>query len=932
VHGTRIRMRRRLDAAGRLAGTVLLGLVLESVTACPLLAQCGQPAKEYVRLGGRVIAIENYAPLFAPTFTPPGGTVASSSVLVNATSGAVIYFTTDGSLPNCLSAHTASNTLSLTITNGETVKAFASQPGSLESPVSSATYTIGTSVATLGPSSAIFDDQHLSNTTTLTNTGTAPLTINSISTTDTAAFALNNMCGTLPATLAAGANCTIAVTFVPSTPGVRVATLSVSDSASGSPQKVTLSGGTKLSFGAQNIGASSSQTITVNNSGNTALSISGVSIAPNTTPADFTQTNTCGTVAASGGTCTVTVTFTPHGTGVRSATLNLPDTTTGATYTMPLSGSGTSAGVTLSPSSGLAFGSQTVLTTSAPQSLTLTNSTGATLNFSAIGISPTGEFVVQTNTCGASLPSGLTCSISVTFTPAMGNVRSATLSISDDGPGSPRTAPLSGTGVGGPQVTLSTTTVNFGNLALGQTSPPQTITVTNTGSGNPPLSIWGMAVADTLEFGFLHNCGTLSVGGSCTIQVTYTPNVTGSHSTPLTFFDNTPGSPHTVTLSGVGLNQAQPPTYSIPTFTTVVPGTTVTITAPSGASILFTQDGSNPLTSPTAQLKASPFTYTINNTVTLGAASRLGGMADSTVAWGVYGTNAVTLSPTGAVTLTSGQFITFNMSASENDQWSSTNDYLVMEVSPGLNHFVGACNVQYQPATGTVFLTLDDGASWSSGPMGSPTVLSNSQCTISLAGATTFRSPDGRALTVTMPVSFNASYAGVRALWLDPDEGYRNWYYFGWDTLQANSVTVTPAKVTLYSGQPQQFTANTSANWSMSPLSGTLSGAGAYTSPSTIGSQQVVMVTATSQADATQFAAAAVTLAPGIPADLHLTNLTVFSGSPTYQATHSITADTNVVIGGTANVTFKAGSTITLDPGFKATAVGSGTAFHALIQ
>jgi hypothetical protein len=293
----------------------------------------------------------------------------------------------------------------------------------------------------------------------------------------------------------------------------------------------------------------------------------------------------------------------------------------------------------------------------------------------------------------------------------------------------------------------------------------------------------------------------------------------------------------------------------------------------------------------------------------------------------------VALWPGDAITLTSGQFITFVMSASENDQWASINDYLVMEISPGLTHWVGTCNVQYQPVTSTVYLTLDDGGSWSSGAIGSATVLSNSQCTVNLAGASAVHIAGSTALRVSMPVSFNASYAGVRALFLDPDEGYRNWYYLGWDTVQANSVTVTPDKVSLYSAQAQQFTPNTSVNWSVSPQSGTVSLAGQYTAPSSIASPQVVTVTATSQADASQFATAAVTLLPGgLPYDLHLTNLTVTSGSSTYQATHSITADTNVVIGGSANVTFQAGSLITLDPGFHATAGGSGTTFHAVIQ
>src|ERR1017187_5695995 len=121
-------MRRWPASADRLAGTLLLGMVLEAVVACPLQAQCDQPGREYVRLGSRVIAIENYAQLVAPSFNPPGGTVASSSVTVSAAAGAIIYYTTDGTAPSCTSAHSASNTLALTITSGETVNAFAAQP------------------------------------------------------------------------------------------------------------------------------------------------------------------------------------------------------------------------------------------------------------------------------------------------------------------------------------------------------------------------------------------------------------------------------------------------------------------------------------------------------------------------------------------------------------------------------------------------------------------------------------------------------------------------------------------------------------------------------------------------------------------------------------------------------------------------------------
>jgi hypothetical protein len=94
----------------------------------------------------------------------------------------------------------------------------------------------------------------------------------------------------------------------------------------------------------------------------------------------------------------------------------------------------------------------------------------------------------------------------------------------------------------------------------------------------------------------------------------------------------------------------------------------------------------------------------------------------------------------------------------------------------------------------------------------------------------------------------------------------------------------------------------------------------------TLGAANVTVTTSGGTSSAAAFTVGS------IPADLHLTNLTMTSGTATYQATHSITADTNVVVSGTATVTFAAGTIITLDPGFHATGGGSGTTFHAVIQ
>src|SRR6267143_1191089 len=88
---------------------------------------------------------------------------------------------------------------------------------------------------------------------TLTNTGNASLTISNIAITgaNSGDFAQTNACPASSAKLAAGANCTISVTFTPSVTGNRAASVTITDNASGSPQGVSLTGmGTDFSLDA----------------------------------------------------------------------------------------------------------------------------------------------------------------------------------------------------------------------------------------------------------------------------------------------------------------------------------------------------------------------------------------------------------------------------------------------------------------------------------------------------------------------------------------------------------------------------------------------------------------------------------------------------------------------------------------------------------
>jgi hypothetical protein len=93
------------------------------------------------------------------------------------------------------------------------------------------------------------------------------------------------------------------------------------------------------------------------------------------------------------------------------------------------------------------FGTQPVHTSSLPKKIALTNKGGVTVNIARVSIAGANAAdFTQTNTCGKSVASGASCFVTVTFTPAAKGKRTAAVSASDNGGGSPQTAPLSGAG------------------------------------------------------------------------------------------------------------------------------------------------------------------------------------------------------------------------------------------------------------------------------------------------------------------------------------------------------------------------------------------------------------------------------------------------------------------------------------------------------
>ena len=104
--------------------------------------------------------------------------------------------------------------------------------------------TVSLSPTTLTYASQLIGTPSSAQPVTLTNTGTAPLTISSIAVggANTGDFSQTNTCPNPPATLAVNATCTISVTFKPTAAGSRTASVQVTDNAPNSPQAIALTG------------------------------------------------------------------------------------------------------------------------------------------------------------------------------------------------------------------------------------------------------------------------------------------------------------------------------------------------------------------------------------------------------------------------------------------------------------------------------------------------------------------------------------------------------------------------------------------------------------------------------------------------------------------------------------------------------------------
>lgn len=239
-----------------------------------------------------------------------------------------------------------------------------------------------------------------------------------------------------------------------------------------------------------------------------------------------------------------------------------------------------------------AFGNQAIGTT-ATRTVTVTNISSATVTLSGFALSGVNlaDFANPSNTCGATLASGASCTASVTFTPSQfGVAESAFLRLTSSAVGSPHSVSLSGTGVAtaGATVGFNPTALAFGNVPLTTTSG-LTLVLTDQGAPNYTTSSIALSGANAGDFSFAPSSCSLVSNVSCNLAIGFAPTVNGPEVATLTITDNSTTSPNVISLSGTGFTPA-PGATIVPS--SIAFGDVVTTSASAPVTVSLVNSGS----------------------------------------------------------------------------------------------------------------------------------------------------------------------------------------------------------------------------------------------------------------------------------------------------------------------------------------------------
>jgi len=327
-----------------------------------------------------------------------------------------------------------------------------------------------------------------------------------------------------------------------------------------------------LNFPPQDVGTTSTpQIVTAFNHGGAAVNLNLIA-----TGSSFSQTNNCGSSIAAHSSCQISVTFSPLIGGTVSTMLGVFMSATLNPQGIELVGTGLAPQIQIGCC--FYFYNQ-VIYTSNKQTETITNIGQAPLLISGIVYSGAADFV-ETNDCPIapnSLAVGGFCTLTVTYTPTIVGYETGTITVTSNA-GSPQVIYLNGTSVSAGNPILSPTSLTFPLTLIGQSSAPQTLTLTNAGTSALGIS----QIYSYGDFQETNDCpSSLAVNANCTITVTYVPSIQGNEFASLYVYTDSLIYQVSAALSGTGtapaptissLSIANTPTGSNDTFV-IITGT-----------------------------------------------------------------------------------------------------------------------------------------------------------------------------------------------------------------------------------------------------------------------------------------------------------------------------------------------------------------------
>jgi len=588
----------------------------------------------------------------------------------------------------------------------------------------------------------------------LTNSGTAPLAINSVQLATGQVFKISsNTCGS---SIAAGGGCSVSVTFDPSASGSASDAVQISYGSPATIQSISLTGNgatplaalspTPLSFGNQAMPGSATAVATLSNSGNASLTNISASIS-GTNAADFAiSSDGCsGVILPANSNCLVTIVFTPKAKGSRQAILSIADSASGSPQTISLTGTGVQSTPTLlwSPSTAaITYGTPLgtgVLDATANQS---GSNLAGTFAYTATMSSGTPQTVTQATVIGAG-----TYTLTTTFTPTDATdyttatattiltVNKATSSVTTWPTASSITygqtlasSTLSGgqsTPAGSFTFTSPTTAPGTGTASQGVTFTPTDTTdysaLTGTASvtvNKATSSVTTWPTASSITYGQTLASSTLSGGASTPAgsfaftTPTTKPNAgTASQSVTFTPTDATNYSTLTGTAS-VTANKATSSVTTWPTASAITYGQTLASSTLSGGastpagSFVFT----TPTTAPGAGTASQSVTFTPTDTTDY---STLTGTASVTVN---KATSSVTTWPT-ASSITYGQTLASSTLSGGASTPAGSFAFTTPTTAPGAGTasqsvtFTPTDTTDYSTLTGTASVTVNKATS-----------------------------------------------------------------------------------------------------------------------------------------------------------------------------------------------------------------------------